>query len=113
MEINNILVSTSREGYYSINFDIVGENVNVYLSIDNEEYQEIFTNQSTSSLNYGDILSTGGHTAKLKISNELEEIQQLLFDCGHDLATPAEDERHSFEFHQKANNIFLYLLFFL
>lgn len=36
-----------------------------------------------------------------KLSNELEEIQQLLFDCGHDLATPAEDERHSFEFHQK------------
>lgn len=80
MEINNILVSTSREGYYSINFDIVGENVNVYLSIDNEEYQEIFTNQSTSSLNYGDILSTGGHTAKLKISNELEEIESDEFD---------------------------------
>ena len=35
------------------------------------------------------------------LADELEEIQQLLFDCGHDLATPAEDERHSFEFKQK------------
>lgn len=34
------------------------------------------------------------------LADELEEIQQLLFDCGHDLATPADDERHSFEFKQ-------------
>lgn len=34
------------------------------------------------------------------LDSELEEIQQILFDCGNDLATPADDERHSFIFHQ-------------
>ncbi|MBD5805828.1 cob(I)yrinic acid a,c-diamide adenosyltransferase [Limosilactobacillus walteri] len=33
-----------------------------------------------------------------ELSAELEEIQQLLFDCGHDLATPKNDERHPFKF---------------
>lgn len=36
------------------------------------------------------------HTKQL--DQELEELQQLLFDCGNDLATPADDERHSFIF---------------
>ncbi|MBB1079413.1 cob(I)yrinic acid a,c-diamide adenosyltransferase [Limosilactobacillus sp. STM2_1] len=35
------------------------------------------------------------------LSPELEEIQQLLFDCGHDLATPKDEERHSFIFNQE------------
>lgn len=41
------------------------------------------------------------------LSNELEEIQQLLFDCGHDLATPADDERHSFKFKQEQPTVWL------
>lgn len=35
-----------------------------------------------------------------ELPNGLEEIQQLLFSCRHDLAAPAEDERHPFEFHR-------------
>lgn len=35
------------------------------------------------------------------LADELEEIQQLLFDCGTDLATPAEDERHHFIFEKE------------
>lgn len=41
------------------------------------------------------------------LAAELEEIQQLLFDCGHDLATPKDDERHSFEFKQQVPTAWL------
>ena len=38
------------------------------------------------------------HANAHSLADELEEIQQLLFDRGTDLATPAEDERHHFIF---------------
>ena len=42
-----------------------------------------------------------------ELANELEEIQQLLFDCGTDLATPKDDERHDFIFNQEKPNAWL------
>lgn len=41
------------------------------------------------------------------LASELEEIQQLLFDCGTDLATPKDDERHHFIFKQEKPNAWL------
>lgn len=41
------------------------------------------------------------------LSDELEEIQQLLFDCGTDLATPKDDQKHDFIFTATKPNAWL------
>ena len=82
MEINNIIVSAIRDGNYTIDFDIVGENVNVYLSIDSGSegsFQKIFENQSTGTLSYNGNIATGTHNAKLKLTNGVDTIESDFF----------------------------------
>lgn len=48
-------------------------------------------------------LSISSITPKTKLlSNDLEEVQQLLFDAGHDLATPTNTSQHPFIFDKSA-----------
>ncbi|QLL69165.1 cob(I)yrinic acid a,c-diamide adenosyltransferase [Lactobacillus sp. 3B(2020)] len=69
--------------------------------------KQILSKANVRVMAYGDVdelNSWVGYTKSIlssetqNLGEELEEIQQLLFDCGKDLATPKDEPRHPFIF---------------